>query len=125
MRINGTTFPRPDEMTETVWRKQGDQYVLEDQDGRVYARFDSRDAIFTDANPYPERRLDGDGTGCITKPVIPGEWSSDDYEILIIPEDAETPQDILVRREGEDILLVELHRAEKDSSSFAERLDAI
>ncbi|WP_423743145.1 type IV secretion system DNA-binding domain-containing protein (plasmid) [Haladaptatus sp. SPP-AMP-3] len=125
VRINGTTFPRPDGMTETVWHERNDQYVLEDQDGRVYARFDSRDAIFTDASAYPERRLDGDGTGCITRPVIPGEWSADDYEILIVPEDAETPQDIVVRRGGEDIPLVELNRAKKGSSPFTERLDAI
>lgn len=118
-------FPRPDGMTETVWREQGNQYVLEDQDGRVYARFGSREDIFSDANAYPERRLDGEGTGCITKPVIPDKWSDDDYEILIIPEDAETPWDVVVRRDGDDIPLAELNRAEKDSSSFAERLDAI
>lgn len=103
LRIDGETMLRPAGPKQTVWRfdASSEEYVLSDSDGQEHARFDSHEAVFSDADAYPatsDSVSDMSEWKPVRQPVIPerefdGELPDEDrWTVLAVDSDeVETP----------------------------------
>jgi hypothetical protein len=102
--IDGETMLRPDEARETVWKRDPEtgDIMLEDSAGTRHATFESPEAVFSDAEQYPGTEstvVDEDEWRTVYEPYIPEvifdeEPSEDDWEIIVVPSEADSPDDL-------------------------------
>lgn len=125
LRIGGRALYRPAGPRETVWiyDETVEQYVLEDSEGEVHARFDSADAIRSEPETYPKAEgeiEDYDDWVPVKAPIVPSEacLDTDNWDILVVDADAESP--LSVYGDGEMISLDELleHESESEMPMF-------
>jgi hypothetical protein len=86
LRIDGEVITRPGGR-ENVWIREhgGDgDIVLRDASGTEYARFESREAVFTRSDPYPSG-----GANTVKRPVIP-DTDPDHVTIVVVPDGADS-----------------------------------
>lgn len=96
LTVDGEPMERPG-ASENVWVREnagGGDIVLRDRDGTEHARFESVDAVFNDADAYPDG---GDTT--IKSPVIPDFDGLPDATVAVVPEGAETLADLSIGAE--------------------------
>ncbi|RBI58311.1 type IV secretion system protein VirD4 [halophilic archaeon] len=114
--IDGETMTRPGS-SDNVWvyDETDGEYVLRDDDGTEHARFGTAAEIVEDASAYPD-----EGDRRVKEPVMP-RYDPDDLDIIIVPEDADHPSDLLVyQRDGAHIPLTELLDAEDQADASDE-----
>ncbi|WP_135305992.1 type IV secretion system DNA-binding domain-containing protein [Haloarcula amylovorans] len=115
LRIDGDRMLRPADAHNSVWRFDADReaYILSDSEGRELATFDDSDAIYEDAEAYPEIEGDVDDSEewrPVKQPVIPerlfnGERPDrDDWNLVVLDPD-ELVTNLALRADGELISL--------------------
>lgn len=120
LRIDGETMLRPDDASETVWIPEptGDGYILRDSENVEHHRFGNAKAVFNDAGAYPHTIPNGsdvpDGWTRVKAPFIPDRAfdttpDDNDWTIISVPHDAETPHDLNVIQGDHEIPLTDLH----------------
>src|SRR5699024_9509545 len=106
---------RPKGARETVWLydEDSDEYILRDSEGEEHARFESAEAIFEQPEKYPatseiEPDEQRDDWVPVYRPFIAeyhfdgGECGPEAWDIVVVPEGAEQPDDLRLYR-GPDV----------------------
>jgi hypothetical protein len=115
LSVNDQMMLRPKGARETVWLYDEDsgEYILRDSEGEEHARFESAEAIFEQPEKYPATSEivpddQRDDYVPVYRPFIPeyhfdgGECSPGAWDIIVIPEGAEQPEDLRLYR-GPDV----------------------
>ena len=138
---------RPADGTTALWWEDGDELVLEGQDGREYIRYDSLTELKEDAQAFPAYVSENDGQYVVykenkevawydTKEDLNDDWTSinepfiaeerlphpprdEDYAVLIVPDDETEPTQWY--QQGDRIALSDLHSTSEESQSDAEQ----
>ncbi|KOX92716.1 type IV secretory system conjugative DNA transfer family protein [Halorubrum tropicale] len=118
LRIDGETMLRPATCRETIWTRDETTgaYVLRDDAGDAIARFPDAASVFQDASRYPattDGAEPGDEWAAVKQPVIPerafedGPPTPGEWDVLVVPPDAEMPADLRIYEDGEQLPLDE------------------
>lgn len=122
---------RPDGQDHTVWSRDAetDDIVLSDTGENEHARFEDDEAVFGGPRGYPmtapaEEITDAsdipDGYKAVKKPFLPcrqfpdGIPDDNEWEIVIVPPDADRPGDLAVYRDGQEITVGDIDDYEQD-----------
>jgi hypothetical protein len=115
LAVNDQMMLRPKGARQTVWLydDESGKYILRDSDGEEYARFESAEAVFEQPEKYPATSEivpddQRDKYVPVYRPFIPeyhfdgGECSPGAWDIVVVPEDADHPEDLRLYR-GPDV----------------------
>ena len=122
MNIDGATMLRPGDEDQTVWLRDEEtgEFILRSSggDGTDLARFEDHEAVYTDAENYPatsDEIEDTDGWMKVKKPFIAerefdegGVPDRDEWDIIVVPSNAETIADLDLYEAGERTPLSDL-----------------
>lgn len=115
LTINGQQMLRPKGAEQTVWLydESADEYLLRDSDGEEHARFESAAEVYENPQKYPATSEivpddQRDDYVPVYRPFLAeyhfdgGECSPEEWDIIVIPEGAEQPEDLRLYR-GPDV----------------------
>lgn len=137
LSINGETVLRPAGASETVWMPEPDGrgYALRDTNDNEYHRFGSAKAVVQDAGAYPKTVPASadtpDNFTEIKEPFIPqrefvdGNPDRSQWDIIVVPGDAEKPADLGVYNGNETIPLTDLLEYENKTPSRDDAVNAL
>lgn len=91
VHIDGDEITRPGEAENCWYQTPSGEIVLEDGNGKTWARFEDADSITTDASAYP-----ASGSVPVKRPVIPAFEGKPDVSIVVVSEGATGLDDLRI-----------------------------
>ncbi|WP_049998856.1 type IV secretory system conjugative DNA transfer family protein [Halococcus sediminicola] len=134
LMVNGQMMLRPKGARQTVWLhdEESGEYLLRDSDGEEHARFESATEVFEQPEKYPATSEvvpddQRDKYVPVYRPFIPEyhfdrRVSESAWDIVVVPEDADQPEDLHLYR-GPDVEQLPITEAVGEEQSASVSVD--